>query len=225
MLRLALVLTAVTLTGCGSVSHLLPDHSAQSRTAPQFLEPGERVAALSATARLPAPGGIELTLASEDPAIVAVERVAGSGGSAETFLVARAPGRTTVHYANRYAVGDGRLAGEKLRAASLGAFTVEVGRRPMPGSDTTTPHRYSIEEIGTAIVQDVRDGHIFFDFTTDAGATDRGLRVRTAEISHLQGAVIEPTARLRLKLVRHYLQLGTTTPREIGQSWELMRAP
>lgn len=95
--------------------------------------------------------------------------------------------------------------------------------RATAGPDTTTPHRYARESIGTAIVQDVRDGHLFFDFTPDTGETESNLRVPIARIDYLQGTVLEPMARLRLKLVRHYLQHGPAAPREIERRWELIR--
>lgn len=78
-------------------------------------------------------------------------------------------------------------------------------------------------EWGTAFVQDLRDGIVFFDFTNDNGATETGLRVRAAEIDGLGHTVLEPRARLRLKLSREFVQVGAEKPREVGRAWELLR--
>lgn len=94
---------------------------------------------------------------------------------------------------------------------------------PLPGGDTRTPHEFSTTVIGTAIVQDVRDGFLFFDFTDDSGRTEAGLKVRAASIDGLGDTWLEPRVRLRLKLTRQFLQLGTTTPRETGRAWEMLR--
>ncbi len=222
------LLAALALAGCGSVTYRLPGHTAPRATAPVQLAVGERVAALSTPSRLPAPGGFALGLASEHPAIARVETVEGTRGAAEFFLVGEKPGRATVHYVNRFtAPRSGELPASELQGVSLGSFEVRVGREatPMPGSDTTTPHRSTQTVLGTAIIQEVRDGVLFFDFTADAGYTDRNLRVRAAEIRDLGDTLLQPMTRLRLRLTINYLQLGTTTPRVVGRQWELLRVP
>lgn len=93
----------------------------------------------------------------------------------------------------------------------------------MPGSAPKTPHRFTTTEIGTATVQDVRDVALHFDFTPDDGPTLAKLRVRTAEIDGLRDTLLEPGTRLRLRLVREFLPLGTATPREISRRWEALR--
>lgn len=94
---------------------------------------------------------------------------------------------------------------------------------PMPGSDTHTPHRSTTEVLGTAIVQHVAEGVVQFDFTPDQGPTMAGQRVPRAAIIDLRDTVLEPGTRLRLRLVREFLQLGTTTPREQSRRWEVIR--
>ncbi len=93
----------------------------------------------------------------------------------------------------------------------------------MPGADTPPPHRTTTTEIGTAIVQDVRDGVLRFDFTPDHGPTLENLHVRAAEIDGLRDTLLEPGVRLRLRLVREFHQPGTTTPREVSRRWEALR--
>jgi hypothetical protein len=90
---------------------------------------------------------------------------------------------------------------------------------------TTSDHRFATERIGTAIVQDYRDGLVRFDFTADDGETLPQLRVRAAEIADLRGTWLEPGARLRLRLIRDYVQPGSAAPREAGRRWELLRTP
>lgn len=116
--------------GCGTIQHTLPGHSRESRAQPVHLAVGDRTLALATPMRLPAPGGFELTLVSEDDTVVAVERVPGSAGSAKTYLIARRPGHTTLHYANLYAFRHHAATSPEdvvaLRASSLGAFPVTV---------------------------------------------------------------------------------------------------
>lgn len=225
---LAGLLVALVLAGCGSVAYQLPGHTSPRATAPVQLAVGERVAALSTPSRLPAPGGFALGLASESPTVVRVEIVEGARGAAEFFLIGEKRGRATVHYVNRFTVPrSGDLPADELQRVSLGAFEVRIGpdEVPMPGSDTKTPHRSTQTVIGTAIIQEVRDGVLFFDFTADAGYTERGLRVRAGEIRDLGDTLLQPMTRLRLRLTIEYLQLGTTTPRVVGRHWELLRVP
>lgn len=106
--------------------------------------------------------------------------------------------------------------------ADPAAPTVNDAAR-MPGSDTTTPHRSTTTVIGTAILQDVREGVVQFDFTPDNGPTLEKIRMRAADIDDLRDTLLEPGTRLRLRLVREFLQLGTTTPREISRRWEAVR--
>jgi hypothetical protein len=132
VLRLLFSLSLVALfTGCGSVAYRLPGHSAQQHSAPVHLALGQRLLALETPARLPAPGGFALGLASEDPAIVGVETTDRARGASASTLVARGRGRTTVHYVNRFATAREATPRtprelEELRAGSLGAFEVEV---------------------------------------------------------------------------------------------------
>lgn len=225
-LRFSLILLgcAALLAGCGSIRYHLPSHSAQAHTAPVELQSGERRLALSTPARIPVPGGFWLSLASEDPTIVRIHELISQIGSNKNWLVGVAPGRTMVHYVNRFTVVPGRSTAAEIRAASLGAFEVRVaGEPPRPGSDTKTPHRSTTTEIGTAIIQDLREGVLRFDFTPDQGPTLQNLRVRAAEIDDLRDTPLEPGVRLRLRLVREFLQLGTTTPREVSRRWEALR--
>ena len=124
-----LLLLIGLLAGCNSVTYQLPGHQAAAHTAPVTLRAGESRLALSTSPRLPVPGGFELSLASENPAVVSVQREAGAGGSARVRLVARAAGTAVVHYVNRYAAPPDATDAETvalLRAGSLGAFTVTV---------------------------------------------------------------------------------------------------
>lgn len=126
----AVLALALLAGGCGTIHYALPGHTQQPRARPVHLAVGDRTLALATPARLPAPGGFELTLVSEDDTVVAVERVPGPAGSAKTYLVARRPGQTTLHYANRYAVHHQTAPAPEelaaLRASSLGAFPVTV---------------------------------------------------------------------------------------------------
>jgi hypothetical protein len=222
------LLAALALGGCGGIAYQLPGHTSPRATAPVQFAVGERRPALSTPGRLPAPGGFALGLASEDPAVARVETTDGARGAAEFFLLGAGRGRTTVHYVNRFNLPrTGEVPAARLREASLGSFLVTVGPQdaPMPGSDTTTPHRWTQAVIGTAIIQDVRDGVLSFDFTADSGSTDRDLRVRATDIRDLGDTPLQPLTRLRLRLTTDYFQLGTTTPRVVGRHWELLRVP
>ncbi len=130
VLRLVLLLaSSLLLAACGSIRYDLPGHSATTQGAPVTLMVGESRLALELPRRIPAPGGFEMALASEDAAIVAVERQSGPGGSARYTLVARHPGTVTLHYVNRYAFGLSATTAEELRQlreASLAAFTVTI---------------------------------------------------------------------------------------------------
>lgn len=116
---------AMLLSACGSIHYDLPGHSHRTLTTPVTLAVGEHRLALELPRRLPAPGGFELALASEDASIVAVEYQPGPGGSGTYTLVARAPGTVTLHYLNRFAAAKPEEPAH-LREASLGAFTVTV---------------------------------------------------------------------------------------------------
>lgn len=120
---------ALLLAGCGSVAYHLAGHSHNQLSAPQVLHVGDSVLALETPTRLPAPGGFQLALASEDQAIVSVEMTERTGGASSCRLVARRPGVVVVHYINRYAYAHGESATvdrSALKAASVGSFSVTV---------------------------------------------------------------------------------------------------
>lgn len=125
------LLAAALLAGCGSIAYHLPGHTAQQHTAPLQLASGQHLLALETPARLPAPGGFWLGLASENPAIVSVESRDSARGASAVSLVAHRPGETVVHYVNRFTVPRdpaalAALPAAELRALSLGAFPVTV---------------------------------------------------------------------------------------------------
>jgi hypothetical protein len=93
---------------------------------------------------------------------------------------------------------------------------------PRAAADTTA-QRSTTTVIGTAILQNVREGVLRFDFTPDDGPTLEGLRVRAAEIDDLRGRWLEPGVRLRLRLIREFEQVGATAPREVARRWEALR--
>ncbi|WP_374404737.1 hypothetical protein [Niveibacterium sp.] len=126
--RLLLTMLCGALGACGGIAYHLPEHSAERMSVPQTMRPGEQRLALSTPSRLPAPGGFEMGLASEDPDIVAVIVREGRMGAADSSLVARASGSTRVHYVNRFALPRDPAAVplDTLRAVSLGSFAVTV---------------------------------------------------------------------------------------------------
>ncbi|MBA3849026.1 MAG: hypothetical protein C0502_03400 [Opitutus sp.] len=91
------------------------------------------------------------------------------------------------------------------------------------GQDPTASHRHSTEMIGPAFAQQGRAGHLHFDFTDDAGATEAGLRGRIAEIRDLRDTVFGPLARLRLRLGHDFQQRGAAVPRGVSRLWALIR--
>lgn len=221
---------ALLLGGCGSIEYHLPGHTARQHTAPVTLAEGERRPALATPARLPAPGGFWLGLVSEDPAIVAVETVDSARGASVSTLVARSRGETTVHYVNRFtlprsATDVAALPREELRARSLQGFRVRVGAGiPQPGSDTTTPHAFDRVQTGQATVLLSEDGFVMVCFLADGGTPGTEVTVRVP-LDPFVGAgqpAPAPGTVLRGELKTHYLQLGTTTPREIGHSWRTL---
>ncbi len=119
---------ALLLSACGSIHYDLPGHSHRTLNTPVTLAVGEHRLALELPRRIPAPGGFELALASEDASIVSVEYQPGPGGSGTYALVARATGTVTLHYLNRFSAPAAAKPEElaQLREASLGAFTVTV---------------------------------------------------------------------------------------------------
>ena len=124
---------ALLVAGCGSLRYMLPGHSSRQHNATVTMRPGETVVALETPRRLPAPGGFELGLVSEDPVVVAVERVESFGGAAVYRLIAHAAGTTRVHYVNRYSVRSDAVspaALAELRSVSLESFSVTV--EPVP---------------------------------------------------------------------------------------------
>ncbi len=117
------------LSGCGSITHHLPGHGQRELTAPVSLVTAETRLALTTPARLPAPGGFKLILASENPDIVSVRVKDGAMGSARYTLEAHTPGQATLHYVNGFTWrGEVRTEEERqaLRTRSLGSFTVTV---------------------------------------------------------------------------------------------------
>ncbi|QSI76869.1 MULTISPECIES: hypothetical protein [Niveibacterium] len=127
--RLLLVMLCGALSACGGIAYHLPEHSAERMSVPQTMRPGEQRLALSTPARLPAPGGFEMGLASEDPDVVTVVVREGGMGATESSLLARASGRTRVHYVNRFALprdSSLRIPLDTLQAVSLGSFAVTV---------------------------------------------------------------------------------------------------
>ena len=125
--RWLLLLTgSLLLSGCGSIRYDLPGHSHQTLNTPVTLAVGEHRLALELPRRIPAPGGFELALVSEDASIVTVEYQPGPGGSGTYALVARATGTVTLHYSNRFSATTKPEELAQLRKASLGAFTVTV---------------------------------------------------------------------------------------------------
>ena len=108
---------------------MIPGHGSDGAVAPVTMRAGESLAALKTPSRMPVPGGFRLGLASEDPAIIAVETLEGSMGASRVTLQAVAPGTVTVHYVNNFAIGgDARTSAQReaLREYSLQAFEVTV---------------------------------------------------------------------------------------------------
>ncbi|WP_183635706.1 hypothetical protein [Niveibacterium umoris] len=92
---------------------------------PVRLAAGEQRLALST----PSGAGADLRLASENPAIVAIEVREHGMGAADLTLVAKAPGSARVHYVNRSMLPRDpvkRAQIDYIRAASLGSFLVTV---------------------------------------------------------------------------------------------------
>jgi hypothetical protein len=125
---LLLLIASLLLSACGSIRYDLLGHSHRTLNTPVTLTVGEHRLALELPRRIPAPGGFELALASEDASIVSVEYQPGPGGSGTYTLVARATGTVTLHYLNRFSATAANTpeALAQLRQASLGAFTVTV---------------------------------------------------------------------------------------------------
>jgi hypothetical protein len=94
---IVLLLGVISLTGCG-YNFRLPGHGLK-QTAPVSLQVGESRHALSERI-IPIKFGYQLSLSSEDPEIVDVRFRGEPLRTSDIWLVARAPGRTVVHYGN-----------------------------------------------------------------------------------------------------------------------------
>lgn len=130
--RLFSALTLVgLLTGCTSsdATYKLPGHTEQLHNSAVTLRVGETLAALVTKDTPPAPAAYEVSLVSEDPAIVVIERVV-KFDRATYKLVAKGPGQALVHYVDRfhYSPSQATTTQERadLRSLSLGSFYVTV---------------------------------------------------------------------------------------------------
>lgn len=149
-----LIFNFLLLTGCGYNYHL-PGHGL-NKTAPVSMTVNESRHALSERI-IPIKFGYQLSLSSEDPDIVDVRFRGDPVRKADIWLVAKAPGRTVIHYGNVFnqtfpfgksesrrlgvtlpqmdpeepGAGTGKPRRIWLRDYSDGAFVVEV--LPIPG--------------------------------------------------------------------------------------------
>lgn len=99
ILSVGLLSLGILLCSCG-YKYQLPGHSQRTR-AEVTMRVGEKRPALG-EGFLPLKFGRQLSLSSEDPSIVDVEFRNRDPEHADIWLVARAPGTTTVHYGDLY---------------------------------------------------------------------------------------------------------------------------
>ncbi|MEX1118429.1 MAG: hypothetical protein WEB60_06495 [Terrimicrobiaceae bacterium] len=131
---LLLFLFLLGLTGCG-YNYRLPGHGL-GKTAPVSMNTGTSRHALSERL-IPIKFGYQLSLSSEDPDIVDVRFRGDPLRKANIWLVAKAPGRTIVHYGN---VFNQTLPFGKSESRRLG---VDLPQLPVeePGAGTGQPRR------------------------------------------------------------------------------------
>ncbi len=122
------------LTGCG-YNYRLPGHGL-NKTAPVSLQSGTSRHALSERI-IPIKFGYQLSLSSEDPDIVDVRFRGDPLRKADIWLVAKAPGRTVVHYGN---VFNQTLPFGKSESRRLGVNLPSMDPEE-PGAGTGNPRR------------------------------------------------------------------------------------
>jgi len=119
------------VAGCSSTAtYNLPGHTAELHNAPISLKVGDKRLALVTHNQAPAPAASEMSLVSENPEVVTVERTVAMGDRAQYHLIAKSAGQALVHYVDRfqYSPMQATTEGEQtdLHAASLGSFYVTV---------------------------------------------------------------------------------------------------
>ncbi len=137
--KLLLLLVLLSVTGCG-YNYRLPGHGL-NKTAPVSMRVGESRQALTERI-IPIKFGYQLSLSSEDPDIVDVHFQGDPLRNADIWLVAKAPGRTIVHYGD---VFNQTFPFGKSESRRLGVDLPHITPEE-PGAGTGKPRRIWLRE-------------------------------------------------------------------------------